>query len=519
MDTTSLWQATSTTPDGDPFPVGAAVEVVVVGAGITGVATAHALRARGLEVMVLEARDLGGVTTARTTGKVSLLQGRTLSRIRRAAGAEAVTDYLAVQRVGQQWWRDVVGVGADLQVRDALTYAVTSAGRDRLLREWQASVEAGLPVEAVGAEAIEVDLPLPTSQEVVAIRLRDQLQTHPTRALAKVLAQLRADGVTVVSGVRVTGVKVGEPTVVRTDHGDVRAQHVVLATGTPILDRGMQFARLTPERSYAISYRLPDGSPPPQGMYLSTDDATRSIRSVPLARGEDAGEGSADGAGGESAGELVVVGGNGHVVGREQDAAAKVDGLHAWSQRVFTGAERLHTWSAQDYRSDDSLPIVGPLVGDDPRILSATGFGKWGLTNGAAAGIALAGWVTGEVPPWAQALGQHRWRPGRVATLAQINATVAAHLAGDWARGLAVPLPDAPPAEGEGVVGRRGVVPVACSTVDGSSRAVSAICTHLGAVLSWNSAERTWDCPLHGSRFDADGSLLEGPATRPLDPA
>lgn len=488
----SLWQSSTARPGTDPWQDGMSCDVAVVGSGVTGIATAHALARRGFHVVVLEARDLGGVTTARTTGKVSLLQGGTLSAIRQRAGTEAVTAYLTANRVGQDWWREVVGEGDDLQVRDAVTYASTRRGKQRMIEEHQASREAGLPVEVVGAEAVEYDVPV-----TAALRLPSQLQAHPLRALVRLVGDVRTQGVRVVDGVRVTGVSVGEPCEVRTDHGPLRARNVVLATGTPILDRRLHFARLSPERSYALSYRVT--GTPPQAMYLSLDPETRSVRSAPV-----------DGE------ELLLVGGNGHVVGREASEQERVDDLDAWARRVFPGAERVHTWSAQDYRSDDALPVVGPLAGDDARLLVATGFGKWGMTNGAAAGLALTGWVTGEVPTWARALHSHRPTVGRAASLAEINGTVAAYLARGLAAGAARSLPEGAPAEREGVVGRDGARIVACSTVDGQTRRVSAHCTHLGAVLDWNDAERSWDCPLHGSRFGPDGAVLEGPATTPL---
>lgn len=489
----SLWQATAPHPRTDPWVDGSRCDVAVVGVGITGLATALELMRRGLDVVVLEAREVGAVATGNTTAKVSLLQGGTLSTIRSRAGARAVQHYLAANRAGQDWWREHVGVGDDLQVRDAFTYATTSAGHRRMIEEHVASRDAGLPVEIVGPEAMEYA----ADQTLAVLRLRDQLQAHPTRVLARLTDQVRAGGGRVIEGVRVTGADVGDPTTLHTSLGVVLAGNVVLATGTPVLDRRGHFARLEPQRSYALSYRT--GSAVPQGMYLSVDTDTRSVRSVPV-----------DGE------ELLLVGGAGHLVGRARSTREHVEALQGWTAATFGGAELTHRWSAQDYRSDDALPIVGPLADDDPRVLVATGFGKWGMTNGAAAALALTGWVTGEVPGWADALADHHLSVGRAASAARFNAGVAAHLAAGLVGGAVRPLPDEAPAEGCGVVGRDGAQLIACSTVDGQTQKVSAHCTHLGAVLGWNDAERSWDCPLHGSRFTADGHVLEGPATTPL---
>lgn len=489
---TSLWQATAPRPETDPWPEGDSCDVLVVGAGITGLATAHALVQQGLDVVVLEAREVGGVTTARTTGKVSLLQGTTLSRIRSKAGPEAVQGYVDANQIGMQWWLDVVGEGPALQRRPALTYATTQKGKRSLIQEWEAATEAGLPVETLGAEAMEYPVPA-----LAVMRLGDQLQAHPLIALEQLSQQIRSSGGRIVEGVRVMGLKSGSPHVVRTDHGPILARTVVLATGMPLLDRGMHFARLEPQRSYAQSYRLPGNTP--QGMYLSADNPTRSIRSVPV-----------DG------GEILLVGGNGHTVGREPHAQGMVEDLRAWTHLTFPGSEELHSWSAQDYSSEDGIPVVGPLTGDDATLLCASGFGKWGMSNGAAAALALAGWVTGQVPDWAQVYRQRGSAGSRLVSLGRINAEVTAHLARGWAGGMASTLPEQAPAEGQGVVGREGAHLVGCSTVDGQTRKVSAVCTHLGGRLNWNDAEGSWDCPLHGSRFGADGRVLEGPATSPL---
>lgn len=489
---TSLWQATASRPETDPWPEGASCEVLVVGAGLTGLATAHALVKQGLDVVVLEAREVGGVTTARTTGKVSLLQGTTLSRIRSKAGPEAVRRYVEANRVGMQWWLDVVGEGPALQRRPALTYATTTKGRHSLTQEWEAATEAGLPVEALGGEAMEYAVPANA-----VMRLGDQLQAHTLIALEQLAREIRAGGGRIVEGVRVMGLKSGAPHEARTDRGPMLARTVVLATGIPMLDRGMHFARLEPQRSYAQSYRLPGDAP--QGMYLSADSPTRSIRSVPV-----------DGE------EILLVGGNGHTVGRDPHARGNVEDLRRWTQEVFPGAEELHSWSAQDYRSEDGIPVVGPLAGDDSTLLCASGFGKWGMANGAAAALALAGWVTGDVPEWAQLYRERGSAGSRLLSVGRINAEVTAHLARGWAGGMASALPEHQPDEGKGVVGRDGASLVACSTVDGQTRKVSAVCTHLGGKLNWNDAEMSWDCPLHGSRFGADGRVLEGPATSPL---
>jgi len=172
-------------------------------------------------------------------------------------------------------------------------------------------------------------------------------------------------------------------------------------------------------------------------------------------------------------------------------------------------------WSAQDYQSHDGIPYVGTLPRGGGRFHVATGFDKWGMTNAVAAARNLTATLLGEPVSWSKPMSRRITRPQGAAKIAELNLSVGAYLAKGLVTAELKEAPDSPP-EGTGEVGRDGVLPTGVSTVDGQTCAVRAICTHLGGVLKWNDQEKSWDCPLHGSRFTPDGEVLEGPATRPL---
>ena len=180
--------------------------------------------------------------------------------------------------------------------------------------------------------------------------------------------------------------------------------------------------------------------------------------------------------------DLLMIGGVGHVVGRNQSERARVGELRSWAREIYPEAVVTHSWSAQDYSTPDGVPYVGLLPRGRSRIYAATGFDKWGMTNGVAASLAISAEILGDGPPaWQQALRHRLAGPRQMVGLAQLNAGV----------GVAV-----------------------CRNLGGLGR--RPLCSHLGGVLRFNDSEGTWDCPLHGSRFATDGSVIEGPATRAI---
>ncbi|MFJ1454946.1 FAD-dependent oxidoreductase [Nocardia sp. N2S4-5] len=491
---TSIWLHKTRPPAHPPLTPGRRFDVLVVGGGLTGLTTALLLAEQGVSAAVLEARRLGAVTTGNTTGKISLLQGTRASSIGRKHGIALLHDYLTANREAQHWLlRYCEDHGIAVQREPAYTYVQTPDGTDLIRAELDLTRKAGLPTTFT----TDLDVPFPNHG---AVRLDDQAQLDAIEVIDALAADLDARGVPIFEETRVQGraSDSGPDHVLHTDHGDVAAGTVVLATGTPILDRGGFFARVTAQRSYAAAFRVSE--PIPRGMYLSADDPTRSVRYAPTPEGT-----------------LLLVGGSGHTVGRTRSARAHADDVVDWTRTWFPSAEPLYRWSAQDYRAGAQLPYAGPILPGNHRILVATGYAKWGLTNAVAAAHVLTADVVGKRPSWAHAFTT--WSPRELAALPALlrdNGAVGAQLSAGWATALASKKDQqGPPPEGAGRVERRGLTPTAVSTVDGRTRSISAVCPHLGGILAWNDAEHTWDCPLHGSRFAADGTLLEGPATHP----
>lgn len=487
--------------EGTPFEPGARRDVLIVGAGITGLSTAVMLARAGMDVAVLEAGEVGQLSTGANTGKVSLLQGTVLSTLRRHHPASLVRAYVDANRDGAQWLTAFAAeAGVPFTRRVAYSYAQTDDGVACVEAEAAAASEAGLPVRRVMADAGDTAFPLRD-----AVALDDQVAIDPRRvAVALARAFLDAGG-TLHTGVRVTGVHVVPSACVATEAGNAYARQIILATGAAILDRGLYFAKTRGLRSYCVAFAY-DGDVP-DGLYLSVDDPVRSVRSV------TAGDGPADRA-------QLIVGGSGHPVGRVPSARERVEQIVAWTREHFSGAEPVTAWSAQDYESHNLVPFVGVLPRSLGRVRFATGFGKWGLTNGPAAALRLAAEVQrvpwSARPDWMAVIAHRLTVPADLGRGGVENVRIGWEAASRWLGAQRVPMPVAQPPEGQGVVGNRHGQPVGVSTVGGVTRAVGVVCPHLGGVLSWNDAECTWDCPLHASRFTAAGERIEGPALHDL---
>ncbi|MGO4189178.1 FAD-dependent oxidoreductase [Pseudarthrobacter sp. TAF60_1] len=490
---TSLWLDREKTFSSDPFQPGARYSTVVAGAGLTGLVTALLLARSGQRVLVLEARYPGAVTTGNTTAKVSLLQGTVLGSLSRQYSDKQVQAYVEANREGQAWLLRYFDENrVPYQRRSAYTYATTGDGAERLREELIAATTAGLNVEYV----LDAGLPFPIQG---ALMLADQAQINPMDALDALLVDVRAHGGLVASGVRLQDVTGHGPMTVRTDQGNVTADHVVLATGIPVLDRGLYFAKLKPNRSYGAALELPQGLAPPPGMYLSAEEPTHSLRDY-----------ETDGR------RLLLVGGHGHQVGRTTSEQSHLSGLLDWAATHFPGAAATHTWSAQDYQATNLMPFFGKLPRGRGKILFGTGYNKWGMTNAVAVALGISADILGGQIPWADTIHHRITSPAGAYSAVTLNAKVAATLAAGWVK---LASDGTPPPDGAGKVYRDGARPVAVSTVEGTTCRLSAVCTHLGGIVRWNDSEQTWDCPLHGSRFSNDGQLLEGPATKNLPPA
>jgi glycine/D-amino acid oxidase-like deaminating enzyme/nitrite reductase/ring-hydroxylating ferredoxin subunit len=484
----SLWIAT--TPETSHPALGGDLDadVAVVGGGLVGIVTAVLLRRAGRSVVVLERDRIGRGVTGHTTAKLTSQHGLVYAELARRAGDRIARHYAQANQAAIAWVAEQ-DVDSELRRAPAYVWASNDEELSRVRAEAAAASRLGLPA------SFEPDVPLPFDSPG-AVRFDDQALIHPRKLLLGLADELDE----IYERTHVTGLDESGPIRLRTSSGTVTANAAVLATHIPFADRGLYFARAFQHRGYALAAPT-ERQASPEGMFINAGSPTRSLR--PAAGGD-----------GEP---LLVVGGEGHLTGSSEAAPDRWTALEAWAREGFPLGEVRYRWSTQDAFAPDRRPFVGPLRPGSRSVFVATGFGGWGMTGGIAAAHVLTGLVTGRPGPWADAFESLRLGPVARAMFWRSNAAAPRHLVADRLR--AAPVEQAESLQpGQGVVVRRGLEVVAVSRGrDGSLRAVSAACTHLGCVVAWNGAEESWDCPCHGSRFSPDGEVLHGPAVAPLE--
>ena len=460
-------------------------EVVVIGAGIVGLTAATELSDAGYRVMVIEADSLGRGVTAQSTAKVTVGTGLRIDAIGHRHGVETAREYLSAGLAGMSWIEAKAEASA-VTSTDHQLYATSDEGRQQLQAHTRFVRSLGLDVHA------SESLALP---HTFAVTYPEQLLIQPVDHLHHLARDLIRAGQTIVTSTPVMSVQGRRPYRIKTESGTITGDHVVVATHAPI-GRTPWLLPLSQRRHQAAVVEIADAAP----CTYDIDDGW-SVRPIP-----------------DREGLAIVVGAEQAVGGDESEPRARME---SWIRNSL-GGKIVDRWSTQDVFSRDHLPLVGSL-GVRPGIVTATGFGAWGLAHGTAAGIDIARRVMGAKPRWES----WNWAVGSGRTLKVLGPAVSNGLqsAKTAAKSHIAPLSGTSKEErehhalepGDGTVIQRGRDAIAVSVGhDGIRRELSATCTHMGCLVAWNRAEQSWDCGCHGSRFAPTGDVLHGPAVAPL---
>lgn len=447
-------------------------EVAVIGGGMTGILTAWYLKQAGVHAVVLEADQIGGGQTKNTTAKITAQHGMFCSTFLEKKGEERARNYVQANQAAVEEYKRIIrekDIDCNLTECDSYVY---SSDRDKLKVEMEAARRLG--IDAFLKEKMEIPVSC-----AGAVGFPGQAAFHPLKFLKALAEEL-----TVYEDTPVT--EVGENQV-KTPRGNVRADKIIFAVHFPFLIfPGMYFARMHQERSYVIALETKEKL---NGMYIGDGKETLSFRQYD---------------------KYILLGGQAHRTGENREGG-RYEKLRTAAKEMYPQSQVAASWSAQDCMTADKIPFIGQYASDHPNWYVATGFQKWGMSSAMVSAMLLKDMICGIENPWAEVFAPSRFSAEEIPQLMKDG--------GKAVKGLTrrfFHLPEETAAElkrghGAAVDTPQGKVGV-YKTEEGRISQVDIVCPHMGCELTWNPDELSWDCPCHGSRFDWEGNLIDGPA-------
>ncbi|SCG84279.1 oxidoreductase, FAD dependent [Proteiniborus sp. DW1] len=470
------------------------VDVAIIGGGLVGIQCAYFLKKEGLKIAVLEARRIATGTTEYTTAKITSQHELIYNKLKIQMGEELARQYAEANEYAIQEYKKIAeenNIQCDYISQSAFVYTM----QDNYIQQISDEVKAASSLGIKASYVEEIPFPMPIK---AAVRFDNQAQFHPLKYILALAKTIPSNDCHIFEQSRAITLDEGDNYIITTAKGNkVTAKKVIIASHYPFYNKkGMYYSRIYQERSYVLAVKAKEKYP--GGMYINAEDPARSLRHQPYENGE-----------------LILVGGDHHKTGQGKDTFKHYETLVSFAKDIFTIEDIPFRWSTQDCMTLDGIPYVGHYASDTPNLYIATGFQKWGMTNSMVSAMLIRDLIVKGESPW-----QDVYNPSRKTILASAKNFVVENLnvAEQLIDGKLSPLPtdiDVKPGEGKVCMidGKRAGV---YKDEEGNLHLVNTTCTHMGCELNWNSAERTWDCPCHGSRFSYDGEIVAGPATKPL---
>jgi glycine/D-amino acid oxidase-like deaminating enzyme/nitrite reductase/ring-hydroxylating ferredoxin subunit len=492
-----VWWADPKLPEYAPLVEDLRVDVGVVGAGIAGLTTAYLLAREGRSVAVVGHGPLGSGMTGATTAHLTAALDRRYTEIARVRGAEnarlaAASHTAAIGRI--EAIASEEGIDCDFTRLDGFLFLAPDGDPKEIDRELEAARAAGLGVERADRA------PLPSFRTGPAVRFPDQAKFHPLRYLGGLARALVGRGGRLFTQTRARTIEGGENAKIGVGGHAITCGSVVVATNVPVNDLVAIHTKQAPYMTYAIGARIP-AAEAPRALLWDTEDPFHYVRTQPMPDGD---------------GECLIVGGEDHKTGQAGDTGERHGRLERWARERFPAMREVaFQWAGQVMETLDGLAFIGRNPMDADNVFVVTGDSGNGLTHGTVAGMLLTDLILGRDNPWRELYDPSRKPVLAAGRFARENLNVAAQYA-DRMVPPATGGVESIPKDG-GAVLRRGNRNVAVYRgARGALHEMSAICPHLGCVVAWNPAEKTWDCPCHGSRFDKLGRVVNGPANERL---
>lgn len=493
----SLWMDVEVSRGAPALKRDMTADTVVIGSGIAGLSTAYELSGQGQKVVVLDRGRIGSGMTARTTAHLTpnnddgmkLMidrRGEKLTRMFYESQAASISRIETIQ--------SNESIDCDFRRVDAFLFPGPQTSQEEMDEEREAVEKAGMPVK------VKIGLPFKGHEKTRCLRYPGLATFHPTKYLRGLAWCIEARGGRLFANSAVMSVEEDEDGVIVTTEGGakIRAKNAVVATNSPINDRVALHSKQAPYRSYAMALMLPRGALP-DALYWDTLDPYHYVRIQP---GADH--------------DYLIVGGADHKSGEADDAEIRYEALEAWIRNLVPAAGGVtHRWSGQVLDTIDYSSFTGRNPGNK-NIYVHTGDSGQGITHGVVASLIISAAIMQGQDFWQELYAPDRKTASGLTTFINENLTAVKNFAEYIAPGEVASFDEIEP--GKGAIVRYGLKKVAAYRDDkGALHTRSAVCTHLGCHIHWNSFETCWDCPCHGSQFGIDGEVLNGPAIHPLE--
>jgi len=489
----SFWTATTTETNYPQLSGDMETDVVIVGGGIAGLNAAYFLMREGMKIILLEASQIATGTSGNTTAKVTSQHNLKYAFLQKHFGLEKAEIYADSNQWAIAEMEQIIEeekIECDFVHVPAYVYAVTDSELEKVQKEIAVCQKLNLPVSFVEKIA---DMPFPIKG---AIEFADQAYFHPRKYLLALAEQIQVKGGKIFEQTRALNIKTGAMPIVVTDMGEIKAKKVIIATNYPFFDKGLFFLRTSQARSYGMAIR--SNVPTPKGMFINNEGKALSFRPH-LNDGK----------------EWLIAGGESHMVGEfeQEDHFANLEKT-VTEKLIASNIE--YIWASQDSMPIDKVPFMGKM----PRaknIFVTTGFGKWGITTSFVSAKILTDLILDRKNEWAKLYSP--WRFNLTASFSELKNSMMRIMKGYLGSANKTDIFNLADLQlGEGKIIRfKGRKIAVFKDEQGIVLARSAVCTHLGCTVNWNHLEKTWDCPCHGSRFNKNGEVIQGPANKPLE--
>ncbi|HEV8050987.1 MAG TPA: FAD-dependent oxidoreductase [Parachlamydiaceae bacterium] len=492
--TQSLWMEVEV-PTFAPLMEDITADVCIVGAGIVGLTCAYTLAKQGKSVVVLDQGAIGGGQTARTTAHLSWILESRYFEFEKMFGEEAARQIAESHSAAIDYIEKIVReekIDCDFERLDGYLFTAPEDSHDTLDKEFNAIKKTGMEVSK--SEKAPFNSSVDTGP---CLQFPRQGQFHILKYLQGLIKAILKLGGKLFSYSHVNHIEDGSPCHVKTAAGaKVTAQSIIVATCSPINDRLIMHTKQAAYRTYVIAATIPRGSVP-KGLYWDTADPYHYVRLQNNLKDPNL--------------EWLIIGGEDHKTGQDLEINEKYDHLEKWARERFSMIQKIdHRWSGQVFESMDGIAFIGRNPTNNHLYISTGDTGN-GMTHGTIAGILVSDLIFGKNNPWKDLYDPSRKTISAASEFIEENLNALAQLKDWFTPGETTKVEALAPEEG--VVLREGLKKIAVyKDKDNKVHINSAICPHLGGCLRWNKGEKSWDCPLHGSRFDGCGKVITGPS-------